>query len=351
MEFALTDEQQMIAETAQAFFGERAASEATREAMERGGFDRPLWTGFCTEMGLAGLALPEAHGGAGLGMIELACVAEAAGAQVAAIPLPGLAMTSAALLAGGSEEQKAEWLPRLAEGSVVPACAAEFVRDGSGDLLSGEGRFVAYGAHADLLLLLGQANAWIVDPGAPGVEIETFLTMDQTRPLAALKLAGVKADRLADGAAARAAALRAGWITLAAEALGGAQAAIDRTVAYSLERKQFGRAIGSFQAYKHRLADRVVDIEQARSAVYWAACALDEGSDEAAIAVHAAKSFAADTFFRCASDMIQLHGGIGFTWEHDAHLFFKRARAIQSALGSGAWHREQVASLVLGEAA
>ncbi|MFN5782948.1 MAG: acyl-CoA dehydrogenase family protein, partial [Novosphingobium sp.] len=151
--------------------------------------------------------------------------------------------------------------------------------------------------------------------------------------------------------AAIAAAHRAGFVVVAAEALGGAQAALDRTVAYARERVQFGRAIGSFQAYKHRLADLMIEIEQARSAVYWAACAVDEGSDEAALALHAAKSFAADTFFLCAGNMIQLHGGIGFTWEHDAHLYFKRARAIQSMLGSGEWHREQVAKMILGEVA
>ena len=138
---------------------------------------------------------------------------------------------------------------------------------------------------------------------------------------------------------------------LAAEALGGAQAALERTVVYAQERVQFGRPIGSFQAYKHRLADMMVEIEQARSAVYWAACAVDERSDDASLALHAAKAFCADTFSRCAGDMIQLHGGIGFTWEHDAHLFFKRARSIQTLLQTGDWHREQIAAHILGEAA
>jgi alkylation response protein AidB-like acyl-CoA dehydrogenase len=140
-------------------------------------------------------------------------------------------------------------------------------------------------------------------------------------------------------------------VVLAAEGLGLAQAALDRTVAYARDRVQFGRAIGSFQAYKHRLADMMVEIEQARSAVYWAACSVDEGSPEAPLALHAAKSFAADTAFRCAADMIQLHGGIGFTWEHDAHLFFKRARALQTMMGKGDWHREQIAAMLLGEMA
>ena len=140
-------------------------------------------------------------------------------------------------------------------------------------------------------------------------------------------------------------------VVLAAEGLGLAQAALDRTVAYARDRVQFGRAIGSFQAYKHRLADMMVEIEQARSAVYWAACAVEEGSDEAALALHAAKCFCADTAFRCAGDMIQLHGGIGFTWEHDAHLFFKRARALQTLMGKNDWHREKIAAMVLGETA
>ena len=175
--------------------------------------------------------------------------------------------------------------------------------------------------------------------------------MDQTRPLAHIDFDGAALDALDNGPAATRAAREGGWICLAAEALGGAQACLDRTVAYARERVQFGRAIGSFQAYKHRLADMMIEIEQARSAVYWAACAVDEGSDEAALALHAAKSFAADTYFMCASNMIQLHGGIGFTWEHDAHLFFKRARSIQTMLGDGNFHRQQVAAMVLGEAA
>jgi alkylation response protein AidB-like acyl-CoA dehydrogenase len=175
--------------------------------------------------------------------------------------------------------------------------------------------------------------------------------MDQTRPMATLRLENVKATELADPQAALADFHVAGWICLAAEALGGAQACLDRTITYAKERVQFGRAIGSFQAYKHRLADMMIEIEQARSSVYWAACAVDEGSDEAELALHAAKSFCADTFFMCASNMIQLHGGIGFTWEHDAHLYFKRARSIQTMLADGNWHREKVAALILGEAA
>ena len=351
MHFAFTDEQKMIAETAQTFFRDNATSARTRLAMGGDGVDRQLWSAFCTELGLAGIALPEGHGGAGLGMVEFAIVAEAAGAQVAAIPLLGLATAARAIAAGGSEEQKAEWLPRLAGGEAIAACEGVSAMAAQGSRLTGTIEFVPHGAVADMFVFVAPGKAWIVRADAPGVSVKAPVTMDQTRPFATVTLSGAEAEALDDPAAAIAAAHSGGWICLAAEALGGAQEALDRTVAYAMERVQFGRQIGSFQAYKHRLADVMVEIEQARSAVYWAACAVDENSDEAQLALHAAKSFAADTFFMAAGNMIQLHGGIGFTWEHDAHLFFKRARSIQTMLGGGNFHREQVAAMVLGEAA
>lgn len=351
MDFAFTDEQQMIAETAQAFFRENATSERTRAAMAVDGFDRALWQSFCSELGLAGVALPEAMGGAGLGMAEFAIVAEAAGAQVSAIPLLGVAMASQAIALGGSPEQRERWLGRLIQGEALAAFAhAEDLAVADG-LLTGIVRYVPHGGVADLLVIAAGGEIWVIESASQGVTVTSPTTMDQTRPLATVTLDAAQGEKLSDGEAGLAAAERIGWLCLAAEALGGAQEAMERTVAYSRERVQFGRPIGSFQAYKHRVADMVVEIEQARSAVYWAACAVDEGSDEAELALHAAKAFCADTFFKCAADMIQLHGGIGFTWEHDAHLFFKRARSIQTLLGHGNAHRERVATMVLGEAA
>lgn len=355
MEFAFTDEQVMIADTVRGFFGEHATSARTRAAMAAtgadAGLDRALWSAFASELGLAGVGLPEAHGGAGLGMVEFAQVAEAAGAHVAAIPLLGLAMVGRALAAGGSDAQKSEWLPRLALGAVVAAAArAEDLGETDGRL-TGTVLFVPHGGAADILLTWSGDCAWLIDLKDEGVSVTPHVTMDQTRPFATITLLDAVAAPLSDGTAASAAALAAGWICLSAEALGGAQAALDNTVAYSRDRVQFGRAIGSFQAYKHRLADMMIEIEQARSAVYWAACALDEGSEEAPLALHAAKSFCADTFHMCAGNMIQLHGGIGFTSDHDAHLYFKRARSVLSMLGDGQWHREQIARLILGAAA
>jgi len=242
-------------------------------------------------------------------------------------------------------------LPTLLSGETIAAYVHDAGLKADGDVLTGKDAFVAHGAAAQALVVTSTTGAWLVRAGAPGLTVTAQTTMDKTRPLARVTLDGVAGEPLADAAAAIARAHACGFIVLAAEALGGAQAALDKTVAYSRERVQFGRPIGSFQAYKHRLADLVIEIEQARSAVWWAACAFDEGSDDAELALHAAKSFAADTFFLCAGNMIQLHGGIGFTWEHDAHLYFKRARAIQTALGNGSWHRERVAALILGDAA
>lgn len=352
MEFAFNDDQQMIAETAHAFFSENATSERTRRAMAGDGIDRELWTAFCQELALSGIGLPENSGGAGLGLVELAIVAEAAGAQVAALPMLGsLAQAAQAIAAGGDAHQRAEWLPALIAGEKIAGYFHDAALAADGNRLTGGSRFVPHGVSAVLFVVTDGQRMWIVRADAPGVTVTRQTTMDQTRPLAHVVLDGARGEPLPDAPAALAAAHRAAFITIAAEALGGAQACLDRTVAYARERVQFGRPIGSFQAYKHRLADMMIEIEQARSAVYWAACAVDEQSEEAAIAVHAAKSFAADTFFRCAGDMIQLHGGIGFTWEHDAHLYFKRARALQTMLGSGNWHREQIATMILGEAA
>lgn len=348
MDFAFTDEQRMIKETAQAFFNEHAPSDRTRKAMDGDGLDRDLWRGFCTDLGLAGIGLAERYGGAGLGMVEFALVAEAAGAQVAAIPLLGLATAARAIAAGGSEAQREEWLTRMTSGQCIAACEGMPGADYANGRLSGSFDMVPHGSVADMFVFAAPGHAWIVRADAPGVSVTRHMTMDQTRPLAKVMLDRAEAEPLADPDRAATAMQAGGWICLAAEALGGAQAALDRTVAYAKERVQFGRAIGSFQAYKHRLADMLIEIEQARSAVYWAACAFDEGSDEAAMALHAAKSFCADTYARCAGDMIQLHGGIGFTWEHDAHLFFKRARSIQTMLGNSSFHREQIATMILG---
>lgn len=351
MDFAFTDEQAMIDDTVKAFFKEHATSERTRQAMANDGVDRELYRSFCQELGLGGVFVPEELGGAGLGHVEMAIVAEAAGMQVAALPLLNQNICAAMLAAGGTDAQKSELLPALLAGEKIGAAAGNDTISFDGERISGSFEFVPHGGVADFYILAHPEHAWIVEKGSSGLSVATHTTMDQTRPLATVTLDNVEGEPLADPQAAIAASQPAAWITLAAEALGGAQTCLERTVAYSMERVQFGRPIGSFQAYKHRLADMMIEIEQARSAVYWASCAVDENDAERELAVHAAKALSADTFFKCAGDMIQLHGGIGFTWEHDAHLFFKRARSIQTLMQDGNWHREQVATRILGEAA
>jgi alkylation response protein AidB-like acyl-CoA dehydrogenase len=282
MEFAFTDEQQMIAETARTFFAENATSNRTRKAMADDGIDRALWQGFCQELGLSGIGLPESAGGAGLGLVELAIIAEAAGAQVAALPMLGsLVQAAQAIAAGGSDSQRAEWLPPLISGARIAGYFHDATLQASGDRLTGGSRFVTHGGSADVFVVTNMQQVWIVRADAPGVTITAQTSMDQTRPFAHVELTDAPGERLPDPGVALAAAHRAAFIAVAAEALGGAQACLDHTVAYSKERIQFGRQIGSFQAYKHRLADMMIEIEQARSAVYWAACAVDEGSDEA----------------------------------------------------------------------
>lgn len=350
MQFAFTEEQAMIAETARGFFAEGATSERTRAAMAANGVDRALWESFAHTMGLAGVALPAAFGGAGLGMVETAIVAEAAGATVAALPfLASGVLAGSAVAAGGSDAQRTDRLPALANGTQI-ASFVELATPADGDRLSGEG-LAPHGVVADVFVVAFDGGVGLVAAGAEGVVVEALATMDATRPLARVTLAGAVVERLADPAVAVATAKAHGAVALAADSLGGAQALLDRTVAYAQTRIQFGRPIGSFQAVKHRLADMMVVIEQARSAVYWAACAIDEGSPDAALAVHSAKAFACDAYFDCAAAAIQLHGGIGFTWEHDAHLFFKRAQANRTLLGAPDSHREAVAALMLRTAA
>ncbi len=350
MEFALTAEQRMIADTAAAFFHEKASLEATRAVIAGDGFDRALWRAGCAELGLAGVLAPESAGGAGLGMVEAATVAQAAGGALAAIPLLGAAMAVRALACGGSDAQQREWLPAIAAGDVVAVVIFGHGLSETNGCLSGALDPAPHAHVADLLILFDGARAFLVRSTDAGVRRERMGALDATRPLVRLVLDGVRAERLPGGSDAGQAAYRSGLLILSAEAVGGAEAALRTTVAYVRDRRQFGRPIGSFQAVKHRLADSAVDLEQARSAMFWAACAIDENHSEAELAVHAAKVFCADTFFSCAAEMIQLHGGIGFTWEHPAHLFFRRARSIQTLLGDSVFHREAVAALTLDAA-
>ena len=354
----------MIADTARGFFEERVPSEAVRSAMESdAGYDRSLWSAVMSEMGFGGIAIPEADGGAGLGHVELALVMMEMGRRLYPSPfLSSACLSATAIRLAGSEAQRAALLPGIIDGTTVatlapglPELKARLDREAGSVRLSGEARFVPFGHAAALLVVAAQSDdgiALVALPAATaGISVERHVTMDMTRPLATLRFDAVAVadDQIlgnGDSSAALARTLDLGRIALAAEQAGGAEAALDHTVAYSMERVQFGRPIGSFQALKHRMADMMIAVEAAKTAALYAACVADEREEELAEAAAVAKATCSDAFFKCAGDMIQLHGGIGITWEHDAHLFFKRARSSATMLGDAVAQRETVARLI-----
>jgi alkylation response protein AidB-like acyl-CoA dehydrogenase len=302
---------------------------------------------------LAPLIVPERHGGAGLGWVEVVAVAEELGRALSPAPfLSSVGLATAAILESASEEQQASILPSLAAGGVTAALVdGELTaRPAPGDhvLLSGRARHVIDGDTADLLIV--QAGAlYEVPAGASGVRRKRLPTMDSTRALAEIVLDDVRVPataRLGDG---HATAIHLGRIALAAEQVGAAQRCLDLSVEYAKVRHQFGRPIGSFQAIQHACADLFVLVESARSAVYEAGWIADHARGDLAAASLTAATYCGDAFYECAAQTIQIHGGIGFTWEHDAHRYFKRARASRSLLGAPSSHREAVAKLILGE--
>jgi alkylation response protein AidB-like acyl-CoA dehydrogenase len=377
MQFAFTAEQQLIRESARNFFDECATSERLRAAIEsHAGYDTALWQRLAGELGWAGIAIPERYGGSGLGMVELAILQHEQGRHLVPSPFFSTVCLAAALIEQvGSESQQAEWLGRIASGNArvavaltgaaggvgVPGVTVELQHDGQGYRLVGESGFVIHGHACDALLVVALdpdshgaegISLVVVDPSRAGITIERLVMLDLTRPMARIRFDAVPVaahevlgePRQAESGLER--ALDLARIALAAEAVGAAEAALEMTTRYAKDRVQFGRPIGSFQAVKHRLADTMVAVEAARSASWYAACVADELPQGLAEAASIAKASCCDAFFNCASNAIQLHGGIGFTWEHDAHLYFKRARACSTLLGSPAWHRERLARLM-----
>ncbi|RQR41446.1 acyl-CoA dehydrogenase family protein [Burkholderia sp. Bp9142] len=369
MDLALTDEQAMIRDAAADVLAERSASADVRRAIEQSaGRDDALWAALAGELGWNALALPEAAGGLGLGAVEQTVLMEQLGRRVACVPYFSTACLAANALAGCVDTPLATgWLAKIAEGACSATLALPFEWPaGAGQLpvvaeeaaggyaLSGTTGQVIDGARADLLLIParianeGQAiGLFAIDVAtASGVSVTPLDTLDATRPIARVVLEDTRVNRdalLASGAVAAQVLERAGWfaaLALAAEQLGGARQCLDLTLDYTSQRVQFGRAIASFQAVKHRCAQMMVLIESARSAVLGAAHAWDaEGCGmlpSAALRadVAAAKAAANDAYEFCAQEAIQLHGGVGFTWEYDPHLYFKRAQASGAQFGS-----------------
>jgi alkylation response protein AidB-like acyl-CoA dehydrogenase len=376
--FRFSEEQEELRRSVRRILDAAGGIAATRRTVHAGdAHDAALWRQLARELGLAGLVVPERHGGAGLGWVELVAVMEELGATLAAVPvLSSVALATAALLEAGTEAQLAGILPSLASGEITaavawlevggdpdPAAVTTTARPAPGDhvLLDGKKRFVIDGHSADLLLVVARDPGcrgadglalYQVPAGADGVRRRRLPTMDATRALAEVALVDVRVPasaRLGDGGwPAISRALARARIALAAEQVGAAQRCLDQSIAYARVRHQFGRPIGSFQAIQHTLADLFVLVESARSAAHaagWIASQpiTDDDGRELEEAARCAATFCCDAFYRCAADTIQVHGGIGFTWEHDAHLFFKRARAGRTLLGGPGFHREQLA--------
>jgi len=367
--FDLTDEQQAIKSTAKEFLAARYKSERIRELAESaGGFDDSDWDEMA-ELGWPGLALPEEWGGQGLGIVDLAVLFEEMGYVLAPSPLLSNTVAGLALAANGTGEQKERWLRPLAGGEVrgtvalfdagTPATIGGFEMearsDGDGIVLDGEKVLVMDAEAADFLLVAtADGRRHLVERDADGVSVEAESSIDLTRRLYSVRFDGVRVGPEATLSGDQRAYLPILWracVAIAAESTGIAQRTMEMAVEYAKDREQFGRPIGAYQAVSHRCAQMLLETENARSAVYGAAWAADAEPDSLPLAASMAKAYASDVGWRVPDASIQVHGGIGFTWEHDLHFFLKRGKANAATFGDARWHRERVADLVLAEAA
>jgi alkylation response protein AidB-like acyl-CoA dehydrogenase len=368
--FVFSEEQRQLRHAVRGFLEEVSPETEVRRLMETPeGYDPDVWARLATELDLVGLAVPAEYGGSGAGFVEIAVVCEEMGRRLLCAPYLSTAVLAVAALLRASDPAAAKtWLPRIATGETTAtlAFAEETGRwDAAGVTttatpapegwrLTGTKSYVLDGHTAGLLLVAARTDAGVslfaLDGDAPGVTRARLRTVDLTRRLARVELADTPATLVGEDGA--------GWpviehvldlaaVALAAEQAGGAQVALDMAVQYAKDRVQFGRPIGSFQATKHRCADMLLEVESARSAAYFAAWSA-AGGDDAQLATNAAvaKSYCSDAFTQVTADNIQVHGGIGFTWEHPAHLYFRRAKSDELLFGDPSAWRERVASRV-----
>ncbi|MEB3071711.1 acyl-CoA dehydrogenase family protein [[Mycobacterium] vasticus] len=370
MNFTISDEQRELIDAVTAFLDKHSPESEVRRLMHEGGAADPgVWSLLAGQLGLAGLIVPEEYGGGGFGFLDFALVAERVGAALLVGPLLSTVGAATAVTLSTDAELKSAYLPGLASGDRVGTLAlAE--ESGNWDVtavettattgadgqlrVTGVKMYVADGQHADVYLVsarsvTGTVGLYLVDAGIPEVRTAALSTLDLTRPQARVEFTGAPARPLVEeeGAAALIERVMAtAVVLLAAEQVGGAQKCLDMAVDYAKIRVQFGRPIGSFQAIKHKCADMLLDVESARSAAYYAASVLDDDSDSPLIAAALAKAHCSAAYTRVAGENIQIHGGIGFTWEHPAHLYFKRAKTSEILFGDPAWQRERLAQLV-----
>jgi alkylation response protein AidB-like acyl-CoA dehydrogenase len=363
--FDLTDEQQAIKSTAHDFLAARYKSERIRElAQSELGFEQADWEEMA-ELGWTGLALPEQWGGQGLGIVDLAVLFEEMGYALAPSPLFSTTIAGLALALCGSDDQRERFLRPLAEGKLrgtpalwdagAPALVGSFAMearaDGEGIVLDGEKVLVMDAAAADFFLVAtSDGRRHLVEREAEGVSVAPSTSIDLTRRLYSVSFDGVRvapSETLpARGEDYYGVFFRL-CVALAAESTGIAQRTMEMAVSYAKDRQQFGRPIGSYQAVSHRCAQMLLETENSRSAVYGAAWAADADPESLPKAASMAKAYSSDAGWRVPDASIQVHGGIGFTWEHDLHFFLKRGKANASMFGDARWHRERVAAALL----
>ncbi|MBO0715150.1 MAG: acyl-CoA dehydrogenase family protein [Acidimicrobiales bacterium] len=348
------------------FLDDKSPMTEVRRLMETPeGYDEAVWTQMGSQLGLQGLIIPEEFGGSGFGYVELLVVLEEMGRRLLCAPFfATVALAANALLTSGDDAAKREYLPGIASGETVATLAiteengrwdfggigTRATGSGDGYVLDGQKSFVIDGGTASLILVAARTDRGVslfaLDGDAPGLTRVALPTLDMTRKLARLELASTPARLVGNDGAAEAGlstTLDLAAVALAAEQVGGAQQCLDMAVQYAKDRVQFGRAIGSFQAIKHKCADMLLQVESARSAAYYAAWAAADGSDELPVVASLSKAYCSEAYFKAAAENIQIHGGIGFTWEHDAHLYFKRAKADELLFGDPTYHRELLA--------
>jgi alkylation response protein AidB-like acyl-CoA dehydrogenase len=380
MDFGFSQEQELLRQTARSFLEKECPSGFVRRMMDDPAGTTDEFWGKLAELGWLGLIYPEAHGGVGLGLVDLTVVLEEMGRAVMPGPFFSTVLLGGlAVLDAGSEAQKAAWLPRIAAGQARASLAlleesarwdaagvAVTAKPGKagGFVLSGTKLFVPDGHAADLLVVAARTarptkedpshgvSLFLVPADRKGITRILLPTMDQTRKLAEVALARVEV-----GPDALLGPLHQAWpvvtrvldqatVALCAEMCGGAQKVLDLSTDYAKVRVAFGRPIGAYQAVKHKCADMLVAVENAKSITYYAAWAADQKAPDAPLAASMAKAFVSDAYRKVAGDGIQVHGGIGFTWEHDLHLYFKRAKGSEVAFGDATLHRERVARLL-----
>jgi alkylation response protein AidB-like acyl-CoA dehydrogenase len=367
--FAFSEEQEELRNIVRQFLEAKSPESAVREQMEtERGFDDGVWKQMAEQLGLQSLIIPEELGGQGFGYVELIVVLEEMGRSLLCAPyFSTVVLATNALLQSGDDAAKKEYLPGIAAGETIATLAftepngrwdesgieATATNEGGTWKISGTKSFVLDGHTADLILVAARTGKGVslfaVTGDAAGLTRTALSTMDQTRKQAKLELDGVEARLVGEegsGWNTLSTVLDLAAVGLAAEQVGGAQQCLDMSVEYAKVRVQFGRPIGSFQAIKHKCADMLLEVESAKSAAYYAGWCASEMNDELPSVASLAKAYCSDAYFHAAAENIQIHGGIGFTWEHPAHLYFKRAKSSELLFGDPTYHRELLAQRI-----